>query len=344
MQIKVIDLFCGIGGLTYGIEKAGFNVIAGIDFDSTCKNTYEKNTHSEFIESDIRKISSEFIEKKWDGADVKILMGCAPCQPFSNHQKDKKNRKNHKDWNLLYEFSRLINETFPDVVSMENVPSLQHEEVFNEFVDNLKNNNYYVTYRIINAADYGVPQRRRRLLLLASKIGDIDFISPTHVNQVVTVEDVIKKLPTISAGEQAESDPLHRAANLKDINLKRIRFSTPGGTWKDWPEDLILECHKKESGSSYKAVYGRMEWNKVAPTITTQFYSYGTGRFGHPDQDRAITLREGALLQSFPSTYNFIFDDTSFVSIARHIGNAVPPRLGEVIGESIKEHLKLLGE
>ena len=339
MTYGVVDLFCGVGGLTCGLEKAGLDVVAGYDMDATCEYTYSQNNKAKFIQENIEDVTGQNIKRLLRGYDVKILAGCAPCQPFSRHQKDKKNRSKHKDWKLLYQFARLVKEAKPDIVSMENVPELENEQVFKDFVKTLEDEDYNVTYKVVNAADYGVPQRRKRLLLLASKRGKIKFIEPTHEN-VVTVRDVIANLPQVEAGAKNPNDNLHIAPALSDKNLKRIRHSIPGGTWRDWPEDLILECHKKATGQSYPSVYGRMKWDDVAPTITTQFTGYGTGRFGHPVQDRALTLREGAMLQTFPENYSFVPEGEEVVlrDIARHIGNAVPPRLGEVIGLSIKEH------
>jgi len=156
------------------------------------------------------------------------------------------------------------------------------------------------------------------------------------------VRDRIGELDVIAVGEVSTADPLHRTSRLEDINLKRIKQSKPGGTWRDWDEDIRSPCHKKDSGKSYSGVYARMSWDTLAPTVTTQFYNYGTGRFGHPEQDRALSLREGALLQTFPPGYEFIDPELPF-SIKRlgtHIGNAVPVRLGYIIGKSIMEHIK----
>lgn len=341
MTYGVVDLFCGVGGLTCGLEKAGLNVVAGYDLDATCEYTYSHNNNAQFIHKNIDEVAGIDIKRLLRGYDVKILAGCAPCQPFSSHQKDKYNRKKHKDWKLLYQFARLVKEAKPHIVSMENVPELENEQVFKDFVKTLEEEKYHVTYKVVNAADYGVPQRRKRLLLLASKRKKIKFIEPTHTT-AVTVRDVIGNLPEIGAGEENNNDNLHIASALSDKNLERIRHSVPGGTWRDWPEDLILDCHKKDTGKSYSSVYGRMQWDDVAPTITTQFTGYGTGRFGHPTQDRALTLREGAMLQTFPENYSFVPDGEEVVLkiVARHIGNAVPPRLGEVIGLSIKECYK----
>lgn len=339
MTYGVVDLFCGVGGLTCGLEKAGLDVVAGYDLDSSCEYTYTHNNNAIFINKNIEQVTGKEIRQLLRGYDVKILAGCAPCQPFSRHQKDKKNRSKHKDWKLLYQFGRLVQEVNPHIVSMENVPELENEQVFKDFVAGLETLGYQVTYKVVNAADYGVPQRRKRLLLLASKKKKINFIQPTH-KTAVTVREIIGDLPPVAAGEQNAEDNLHITATLSETNIRRIQHSIPGGTWRDWPEELILECHKKASGQSYSSVYGRMRWDDVAPTITTQFIGYGTGRFGHPVQDRALTLREGAMIQTFPQNYSFVpqGDEVVLKNVARHIGNAVPPRLGEIIGLSIKAH------
>jgi DNA (cytosine-5)-methyltransferase 1 len=228
---------------------------------------------------------------------------------------------------------------------MENVPELVNEKVFEDFVAALTAEGYFVDHKIINAADYGVPQRRKRLVLLAAKQWKfhrrITLKPPTHIGKWVTVKEAIGNLPAVAAGAICESDRLHISSRLSATNLERIQVSTPKGTWRDWPEELILKCHKAESGETYSSVYGRMSWDEISPTVTTQFNGYGTGRFGHPEQDRALTLREGAILQSFPPDYKFLSEEDELLirPIARHIGNAVPPRLGEIIGESIFQYI-----
>lgn len=341
MSIGAIDLFCGVGGLTNGLKRANIDVVAGIDLDSFCEYPYTHNNNSHFISKSIEDVTGDEIKHLLEGYTTKVLVGCAPCQPFSSHQKNKQDRSKHKDWKLLYEFGRLVKESEPDIVSMENVPEIIHEQVFTDFVSILKEEKYFVEYKVVNVANYGVPQHRRRLILLASKKEPITLIPPTH-DQYVTVRDTISNLPSIDAGQKNTQDKLHVAPSLTEKNLLRIRNSTPGGTWRDWPEDLILKCHKAETGKSYPSVYGRMCWDGLAPTITTQFTCYGTGRFGHPVQDRALTLREGALIQTFPQSYSFVKDGDpiNMKRISRLIGNAVPPRLGEIVGISIQEHLK----
>ena len=337
--IGAVDLFCGIGGLTYGLRTSGIDVVAGYDLDDSCEYAYEANNgEGTFVCKNVSEVTGEEIKERLKDFDIKVLVGCAPCQPFSRHRKDKKHRERHKDWGLLAQFGRLAEEVMPDYISMENVPELVKESIFTEFLTKLENLGYTVEYSVVKAEEYGVPQHRRRLLLLASKEGSISLIGPTNDEMhAVTVREAIGKLPAVSAGGVCEGDPLQTASALSKLNTQRIQASVPNGTWRDWPEELRLDCHKKDSGQTYPSVYGRMAWDETSPTITTQFYMYGTGRFGHPDQDRALTLREGAILQSFPERYKFIRpgEKLSRKAIARHIGNAVPPKLGEAVGKSI---------
>ncbi|MDR1696490.1 MAG: DNA cytosine methyltransferase [Endomicrobium sp.] len=342
MNTAVIDLFCGVGGLTYGLKEAGLNVVAGIDNDPSCEYAYVENNRSNFICADISRYSSEEINSLYGNVETKILVGCAPCQTFSKQTKKYKNRIYDKKWKLLTFFSQHIENIQPAVVSMENVPQLRKYGIFKNFVRKLKELKYNVSYSVVDCSKYGMPQNRKRLVLLASKFGDIAIVPPAEKVKKRTVRDVIGNLPAINSGETNEKDPLHRSAQLSDKNLLRIRQSIQGGTWRDWDKELILDCHKKGSGQTYSSVYGRMKWDKPSSTITTQFYSLGTGRFGHPEQDRALSLREGALLQTFPKEYKF-FENTDTMTIrtiSRHIGNAVPVDLGKIIGLSIKKHLE----
>nr|P25265.1 RecName: Full=Type II methylase M.HgiDII; Short=M.HgiDII; AltName: Full=Cytosine-specific methyltransferase HgiDII; AltName: Full=Modification methylase HgiDII [Herpetosiphon aurantiacus]CAA38941.1 methyltransferase [Herpetosiphon giganteus] len=342
----VIDLFCGVGGLTHGLILEGFGVLAGIDNDPSCKYAYEQNNRTRFIEKSISEVDGRELNALYPNNQHKILVGCAPCQDFSQYTK--KSRTGTK-WQLLTEFSRLIREIEPDIISMENVPEVRtfnRGEVFNNFIQSLEQLGYHVSHSVVHCPDYGIPQQRDRLVLFAAKQGVIKIIPPTHTPENYrTVRDVIGSLATNYSGGHWEGDSMHAASRLEDINLRRIQHSVPGGTWADWPEELIAECHKKESGESYGSVYGRMEWDKVAPTITTQCNGYGNGRFGHPEQDRAISLREAALLQTFPRSYQFAPEgQLKFKTVSRQIGNAVPVALGRVIAKSIKRFLEGLHE
>ena len=347
MKINAVDLFCGVGGLTCGVQQAGINVIAGYDIDPRSQFAYEFNNNAKFILKDIKKIDSKEITNLFpDDTDIKVLMGCAPCQPFSTYSHKYKNNENTlQKMDLLDYFGKQIEYVQPDIVSMENVPQMVKEKVFDKFIQILNDNNYFIDYKVVFAPDYGVPQKRKRLLLLASKLGKIKLI-PAQFNKdnYPTLRDTIGNLPKLKAGDTDLSDPLHRSRNLSELNMKRIKQSKPGGTWRDWDEELLLEAYKKKSGASFRSVYGRLEWDKPANTITTQFPGIGNGRFGHPDQDRALSLREGAMLQTFPRDYLFtkpeLRGNYPIAQVALQIGNAVPPKLGEVIGNSILKHLE----
>ena len=338
--VEVIDIFCGIGGLTHGLKKSGLNVSKGLDNELFFKYGYEKNNNSKFIYKDVRNVNKkELFNKK---TKVKILVGCAPCQPFSLYTtKYKYNKNNNKKWNLLNEFLRLIKESKPKIISLENVPNLKNQEIFTNFVIELENLGYYVSYSIVNCLAYGIPQSRKRLVLLGSKFKEINLISPTH-KKPKTIKEIFEKnnLEKIKAGTYNKKDFLHTSAGLSSLNIKRIRASKPGKSWLNWDENLKLACHKKLTGKSFTGVYGRMEWDKPSPTLTTKFFSYGTGRYGHPKEDRAISVREGALLQTFPMNYKFCEQKNfSVAKVSRSIGNAVPVRLGEIIGKSMIKHL-----
>lgn len=344
---EVIDLFCGIGGLSYGLKCQGMKILAGFDLDYTCQYAYETNTGGKFYYRDVKTISGDEINKLYSQKKnvIKVLAGCAPCQPFSSYAFKNKNKDKDK-YNLLYEFGRLVKEVHPDIVTMENVPaiaSFKLKSVLADFVEVLQNEGYNVKYKVVYCPDYGIPQTRKRLVLLASRLGNIDLISPTHKKEnYVTVKDAIGHLPPLEAGQGCPTDALHRCRVLSPLNLQRLKSTPYGGSWKDWPADLMLECHKKESGKSFGSVYGRMVWEEPSPTMTTLCTGIGNGRFGHPVQNRAISAREAALFQTFPITYKFFPNEheVSLTKASRYIGNAVPPKLGEAIAQSIKNHIE----
>ncbi len=238
------------------------------------------------------------------------------------------------DCSLIREFARLIEEGLPDMVSMENVPGLARHDAFGEFVTLLESLGYRHVWDILSCLDYGVPQKRRRLVLLASRLGEVSL--PEPAGEKTMVRDVLGGLPEIADGQGAQCDPAHVTLPLSERNRRRMLQSKPGGTWRDWDESEISDCHRK---AYYPASYGRMRWDAPAPTITTQFCYYSTGRFGHPEQDRTISIREGALLQSFPEDYILAGEEEplSVNRLARHIGNAVPVMLAQAIGRAIVE-------
>lgn len=346
-QVSAIDLFCGAGGLSLGLKQAGVKVAAGIDLDPACAYPYKQNIRAKFVSADVTDVTGHQLERLWKGRGrYRLLAGCAPCQPFSSHRRGA-DTSSEQSWHLLNQFSRLIDETLPDFVTMENVTRLGRMEVFSSFVNHLRQRDYAVDYGNIYGPDFGLPQERRRLVLVASRLGVVRIpIGDTPKGQYRTVRQIIGKLPPLSHGEVDASDPLHTARRLTPINLARMRASRPGGTWRDWPEELLAPCHRKNSGASFQSFYGRMAWDAPAPTITTQSYNFGTGRFGHPQQDRSLTLREAAMLQGFPREYRFVPGDQrpSMNSVGRLIGNAVPPVFGRAVGNVIMEKARMISE
>lgn len=346
-RIEAVDLFCGIGGLSYGLKQAGIEVLAGYDLDGTCAYAYEENIGAEFHYQNVAALASSEVAQKYTEGSIRILAGCAPCQPFSSYAFKQKEKDSSK-YDLLYEFGRIVEETLPDIVTMENVPQLakfKEKDVLGDFTALLKRYDYEVQINIVYCPDYGIPQSRKRLVLLASRLGKISLIAPTHSShEYLTTADAIQGLPCLAAGEIDSNDPLHRSKRLTPINQLRMEATPYGGSWVNWPQELWLDCHKKATGKSFRSVYGRMTWEKPAPTMTTQCTGWGNGRFGHPEQNRAITPREAALLQTFPKSYRFFPNEGAIpiTTASRYIGNAVPPRLGEVIGQSITKHINEL--
>ncbi len=324
--------------MTHGLERAGIDVKLGVDIDPACSYPYEANNSAPFLQKSVEQLTARDVAKAVEGAPYTLLAGCAPCQPFSTYQQ--KLGPSDERWNLLSQFGRLVEQVNPDLVTMENVPNLAKQDVFRRFVSRLERLGFHVTFEVVNCADFGVPQHRNRLVLLASQLGPV-ALKPER-GKPKTVRAAIGNLPVLKAGEYCVEDSLHQAAGLSPLNMKRIKASVPGGSWKHWEEDLIADCHKRSTGKTYPSVYGRMEWDEPAPTMTTQYFGFGNGRFGHPEQNRAISLREGAILQSFPKGYRFVPPGSPIYckTIGRLIGNAVPVKLGEAIGKTLMAHVK----
>lgn len=328
-----IDFFCGCGGMTAGLTRAGVEVRLGIDMDPICRKTYERNTGVRFECRDIRKLSYRRVERvlrSKGGKRPLLFAACAPCQPFSKVRKS--GRKRGNDSELLLEFLRFVLRFRPEYVISENVPSLQSSgrRIIRKFIKSLREAGYRTDFRVVNAADFGVPQHRLRLVILASRaVTDVRIPEgPTRKNRP-TVYGAIGNLPAISAGARLSRPPNHWASGLSPKNLQRIRaVARDGGDLRSVPASLRPPS-RKTGGRRWKGaffdVYGRMRWDSPAPTLTTRCNSYSNGRYGHPEQDRAISLREAAALQSFPASY--VFSVRSIGDGARLIGNAVPVRL-----------------
>jgi DNA (cytosine-5)-methyltransferase 1 len=344
--MKAFDFFCGAGGLTRGLVDAGIEVVAGIDIDGNCADTYVQNNPGvRFIRRDISSIDKGTLRELFGSLDPKNLLiaGCAPCQPFSKQRKPKqantKNRlRRQSDARLLGELCRIIESVKPAHVLVENVPGLTKVRGFStyrRFLRVLRLNGYSIDEAVLDAKHFSVPQSRRRFVLMASRTKRVELPKPTHGAGLLpykTVRESIAHLPPLSAGSRSTIIPNHVAAYLSPINIKRIA-NTPadGGDRRSWKEPLVLECHKGDY-DGHSDVYGRMFWNRPAPTLTSKCNSLSNGRYGHPEQNRAISLREAASLQTFPDSYIFHGLDQQ---IARQIGNAVPVAFARALGTAL---------
>ena len=346
LNVKVFDFFSGCGGASCGFQAAGMEIVYALDRDADAESTFRKNfPSSTFERNDIRNASVGKVRRLTDDRRPAPILfcGCAPCQPFTRQNTTQPAPDEDERVPLLSYFSRFIEECKPDVVFVENVPGLQRlnhgSQPFASFRDMLEASGYRPACGVVPLMRYGVPQSRRRLVLLASRHGPIGLPAATHGSgtgspRYATVRDWIGALPAIAAGESHPRVPNHRAAGLSKRNLERIRATPEGGSHRRWPKRLKLRCHETTGG--YSDVYGRMSWDRPASGLTTRCISYSNGRFGHPEQDRAISVREAASLQTFPLDFEFT---GSLGSMARQIGNAVPVRVATVVGHHVKRHL-----
>ncbi len=351
--MRAIDCFCGAGGLTRGLLNAGIHVVGGVDADERCRDSYERNNHpARFQHIDICEVQPSAVWKILDSRHTGDLLiaACAPCQPFSKHRRPQAIGRGTSyedpDATLLGAFARLIEKIQPGQVLVENVPGIARVKGFStyrRFLKMLQSNRYQIAEGVLDAKNFGVPQTRRRYVLLAIKGRGVSLpvgeFGPGSLNYL-TVREAIAHYPSLAAGCSHPNIPNHHAAALSALNLERLS-KTPhdGGDRRAWPGKLTLDCHKGDY-EGHTDVYGRMAWDKPAPTLTGRCHSLSNGRYGHPVQDRAISLREAASLQTFPDSY--VFYGTR-QHIARQIGNAVPVTFAEVLGRhlvQLREGLK----
>ncbi|WP_241640771.1 DNA cytosine methyltransferase [Rosenbergiella epipactidis] len=344
MNFTAIDLFCGAGGLTCGLKKAGFKVIAGVELEAVAARTYKAN-HADHIlyEADIRMLSPLKImgELQLKPGELDLLAGCPPCQGFSSHRtRNKCTSVDDIRNDLIFDLMRFVRVFRPKTVMIENVPALARDKRITKVIEELNNLGYMIgekTLQVKDTACYGVPQRRKRMILIASKFGYID--EPTKIPSIKTVKDAIAEYHVPGVGD----DVLHDFIPSRTDKIKAMIKNIPknGGSRSDLPKELWLNCHLKNP-DGYKDVYGRMSWDKVSPTITGGCTNPSKGRFLHPEQDRAITLREAAALQTFPKNYVFSLDKgRGFAALM--IGNALPPAFIRAHAIKIIEHLNRLG-
>jgi DNA (cytosine-5)-methyltransferase 1 len=339
--LKAVDFFCGAGGVTAGFTQAGIKVLAGIDIDPNCQATYEENNKgSLFLKKDISVYQPKELAKKLKirrNDKNLVFIGCSPCQYYSsvNNIKD----KSAKGKLLLEDFQRFVDYFKPGYIFIENVPGLKRnpESPLGKFKQFLTDSGYHFSDSVLNAKHFSVPQNRRRYVLLATRVSDTIAMPAGNRVNLVSVREAIGNpdlLPPIGAGHKDPTDFIHSTARLNELNMRRIKLTSQnGGSRADWADepDLQLECYKGYDG--HGDVYGRLHWERPSPTITTKFYSLSNGRYGHPEQDRALSLREGAILQSFSLDYKFLAPSQGING--KLIGNAVPPRMAKEIGNTL---------
>lgn len=349
MKYTCIDSFCGAGGLGLGLERAGFDILLSFDIDQTCINTINANPnhfHHPAIQADIADMLGGNLRERCNlkRGELFLLAGGPPCQGFSVQRRGSDTDVRNE---LVLKYGQLIDELYPCYFVMENVSGLggkRGKTILEQLIEQVESIGYTVHVNLLDAQEYGVPQRRKRYIIVGER-NDIKsaYRYPETTNARITVRDVIGSLPVPPEDGTDHPDiPWHRRDRLSDLNLKRINALKEGQGRDDLPSELLADCHKIASDViGYRNVYGRMAWDDVAPTITARFDSFTRGKFGHPDQPRSISLREGALLQTFPM--DFVFTGNK-VDVARQIGNAVPPVLAEKIGRSIIECYERAGE
>jgi DNA (cytosine-5)-methyltransferase 1 len=331
-----IDLFSGCGGLSEGLRQAGFNVLAAVESDKKVVECYHQNhPETELINKDIREVEISDIEKVLGNRKLHLLAGCPPCQGFSsvrrlNRLKSVKDKRN----SLILEFLRCVKGLKPLTIMMENVPALENYYKFKYLCKSLESLKYKIDYDVINVVEYGVPQKRKRLVLIGSLLDDIKIAEGT--NTLKSVRDAIGNIESV----KTTLDPLHKiVAKHSDRISNMIRLiPKDGGSRRDLPDEYILDCHRKKN-VGFNDIYGRLKWDVPSSTITGGCLNPSKGRFLHPEEDRVITPREASLLQSFPENYYFPHD-VEKEDLSRWIGNALPPTFSKVQSLHILNHIK----
>ncbi len=334
-KFNAIDLFSGCGGLSEGLKQAGFKVVAGVEVDKNAAKAYRMNhTDTVIFEDDIRKLDTGKILKLLRGNPLHLLAGCPPCQGFSSLRRlNRKSAVWDKRNSLIDEYYRFVEELNPLTIMLENVPGIVDYSLFKAIIRKLEKLGYYLVYKVVNVANYSVPQRRKRLVLVGSKICKIDIA--VGINTIITVKDALSKLK-----KNNKNDELHKIYQKHTQHIQKMISLIPknGGSRKDLPNKYRLECHKKKN-VGFNDVYGRLCWDKVSSTITGGCLNPSKGRFLHPEEDRCISAREAALLQTFPIDYKFP-SDIPRAELALLIGNALPPEFSRIQAEHIFRHIE----
>jgi len=342
-EFNAIDLFAGGGGLSWGLMKAGFRILAAVEINKEISKTYIANhpdTHV-FVE-DIRNINKKRLKDIFGNKKIHLVAGCPPCQGFS-----KLNREDKLDLSrdfLPLEMARIILELKPEIVMMENVPGIvsKGREILNNFIQIIESEGYIVNWKVLQVADYGVPQSRKRFVLLAGRGFEIQIPDSKDKKRKTLRETLknIKESPLTLKEANKKGGPTkfnwHIIRDLQEINIRRLRATEEGSNRSDLPEELRPNCHKKKN-KGFGNFYGRMSWDKISPTITRGCTTLSMGRFGHPSEDRTISVREAAMIQTFPKNYKFNTASIGWASVT--IGNAFPPKLAKLLGKECISYL-----
>lgn len=335
MKRIAIDLFSGCGGLSQGLRLAGFRVIHAAEILETARNTYKLNHPNSFVDSDVKQIESKEILRRHSiqPGDLDLLAACPPCQGFSAIRT--KNQKSADDTrnDLIFEVSRLASQLLPKALLVENVPQIIQDHRFPTFVHILRSKNYIINFGIVDAQNFSVPQRRKRMILIACRLGDIPL--PKAKQHRITVREAIGELPPADGEHHIQLHKMRQRLSptvQQRVNLIRKNRS-------ELPDNLVLKCHIRYK-SGFKDVYGRMSWDDVAPTITRSSHNPSKGRFIHPSENRGLTLFEALLLQGFPPNFQFP-ENLGIGKIASMIGEAVPPPMAQAQAEHIYKYLDM---
>lgn len=335
-KYNAVDLFAGCGGSSEGLKKAQFRIIAAIENDKWAVSCYEENHPGiSIIDKNIRRVKVTYIKQLLAGQPLHLLVGCPPCQGFSSVRRlNKKTNIRDERNNLILEYIRFVKGLKPFTLMMENVPGIKNYYLFRKLIKTLKKLGYHIDHDIVDIKNYGVPQHRKRLILIASLLGKI-YIK-NGLDKSVTVRDAIGKLQSL----RLTSDPLHKITTNHDKEILKMIKLIPknGGSRKDLPKKYTLNCHKNKK-IGFNDIYGRLSWDSQSGTITGGCLNPSKGRFLHPEEDRVITPREAALLQTFPKRYKFPIDIPK-TKLASLIGNALPPKFSYIQSNNIREHLE----
>lgn len=338
--IRAVDLFCGCGALTYGLQSTGgIDVVMGVDMEPKCEYPFQVNNESLFRCCEVTEELSEEVAEALNWGGIRLLVGGPPCQPFST-QNNFRALGGDERVGAITAFALIASKVRPDIVMMEEVPLAARHPVFVDALRLLRSAGYRTTTTVVRCDEFGIPTVRRRLILMASLWGEEPPLQPPIFTRPRTVRDAIAHLPALASGERHPTVPYHWARQMSDLNLARIRASPVGTTWLGWPDELLGRSHRSQiqrGRVSFTTQYSRMDWDKPAPTLTSQYMSYTNGAFGHPEQDRGITLLEGMLLNGFPAQYQFR-PGAEATEISRMVANAVPPPLAQTIGQRVIEH------